>query len=780
MPRPKRSKVGKAAPKPTPRAATPPRPTPPPSSNIPDATNYRDATSSDSDGLVIAKPGYKRRSGDDHYMMSGGLGPGEVRPPHATPRTKRRRIELSRIAREADHAKALEGLKKRRAEEEERRRNEEVKETKAKEHDDGESEKQSQMTELVEEEEGESEQQMEEKKTMMDSSMMVIANFKRRPRQPSILRMVQAEREKEKENDENDDDDNLGLDLDLDMEDFKPEDESTPFHVRLQVPDSQPERVVSPTTMHGDAEAGQDEEERPRTSSAKETPAKDTEGSTTPLDASRSRNVTLEDVSDVDLPNHGNSKVTEASPIPAHNPDLQRETTPVIWSDTMAPPASSSSSGHTQAIDATPKNHTRDASPSIPQSVKSTNKKTKKGSSSPRARQVQTKTKQAENRVTKSTQTRKKKTSLTTAALQDFLPRRRRRGQRQVRGNGKKEVDEFEIFSSTTSQDENEHDDDDEDGDYKVNNGHATRKMAKKGDTAIPAKTATKGVTKGKSTTTSSIKRATIATEEIATPSSPSPSPSLSSSSSNKENHPTPSAKLAALTRSKSKSKSTTTGAMTRASTTNGTKKAFDLAVSMPPISSASKVTKRSPRGNGNGNGNGNVKTPAAKNIIKRGIQKTDKNNKNGLSSARKALQSLADEKEEKGGREGLRHRKPLAPTNDPTITHNSDDEGGVTEHHETDQDGDVVMTDPDDVEENSATKTYSKQPAKTKKPTATKGKKNVHAKSDNATGMEGEKRIMTKEKKERDVSKELLEQGKKFQEVDQWELCFEDVTVSS
>ena len=252
-----------------------------------------DCTSDDTDGIVTYRAGVKRRRRSEQTeencpMMSGALGPGEERPAHASPRTKRFRLELTRIAREADYAKDREDMLKRKAEAEAKTQAEakssERNEVKTKnvvqpkptdnvkvpqelqqsvdgEIDDsgpngsilevsqddhhhllvhrenGEDTVQAQSTEADHSDSTSTSTQVMENNDNNNSSMMVIANFKRRPRQPSILRMVQAEQE----NDDGGDDD----EFDIDMDGFRSEAASTPTRTILRVDD----RSTSPSQL---------------------------------------------------------------------------------------------------------------------------------------------------------------------------------------------------------------------------------------------------------------------------------------------------------------------------------------------------------------------------------------------------------------------------------------------------------------------------------------------------------------------------------------------------
>ena len=152
-----------------------------------------------------------------------------MRAAPSTPKTKRRRVELSRIAREADHATALEGLRKRRQEAAEKK-NGEVSKT----QDGAEVTADSATRSETVTQEGVVGAESDEKNIglpeatttaeagpAIDSSMMLIANFKRRPRQPSILRMVRDDEDEQSDGDD--------LDFTLGQDELGPEDQSTPL-----------------------------------------------------------------------------------------------------------------------------------------------------------------------------------------------------------------------------------------------------------------------------------------------------------------------------------------------------------------------------------------------------------------------------------------------------------------------------------------------------------------------------------------------------------------------
>lgn len=242
MPRPKRSKIAPSAPTAhvLKAAATSTQETPSPRSSA--RTNGSD----DSDGLVMRKSATFATGGLERqeYMMSGALDPKEFGDGRPRPPTGRLRAALSKIAREADHARAIEALKKRRdaalaaqggdqipvlspqstMPTKEARPPTRGKDTPA------------MITALIlpsglgPQEQG---------TPAMESSVLAITKFKRRPRQPSILQLVQQQGTRAQEPDDDDD-----------LADFLPDDESTPFLVSRTKPQIEDTPISSSSSSH--------------------------------------------------------------------------------------------------------------------------------------------------------------------------------------------------------------------------------------------------------------------------------------------------------------------------------------------------------------------------------------------------------------------------------------------------------------------------------------------------------------------------------------------------
>ncbi|KAF2805564.1 uncharacterized protein BDZ99DRAFT_107285 [Mytilinidion resinicola] len=256
MPRPKRTKVASTrvaqsqAPTAVATRRNPPRHAPLEPVQI----------SGDGDGLVIAATRPRRRNPwdlpeepDVDYTMTGGLGEGDVAGAHklmpdpyeakSAAEAKAKRA-AKKVTPEKKHANAIEALKKKRNEAAEAKAKKARKDPFPEVVVHSRRSSGGQATELSSEnnEEPTSAQKPAPSPTpspspakgaypasalkaqgtpAMETSMMALTNFKRRSRQPSILRMVQ-----QPSSDNNDSDVDLNF-----LDDFNPDDESTPVHV---------------------------------------------------------------------------------------------------------------------------------------------------------------------------------------------------------------------------------------------------------------------------------------------------------------------------------------------------------------------------------------------------------------------------------------------------------------------------------------------------------------------------------------------------------------------
>lgn len=223
MPRPKRSKVTPSVPvqhvsRPAPLTSPAQKKTGFSSQSLGRVTTGSD----NSDGLVIAKTRNTGKSTPTAhlYTMSGALAPEDIGSTQSKPASARMRATLSKIVREADHAK-VEGEKKER------------KVSRATTIEEPDEVPSSIPTQAAESRRPSSsrlglsstqqriqpglEVRVYETPRVHSSSMLGGATFKKRPRQPSLLRM--AESQKNASDELNDDD----------MYDFMPDDESTPI-----------------------------------------------------------------------------------------------------------------------------------------------------------------------------------------------------------------------------------------------------------------------------------------------------------------------------------------------------------------------------------------------------------------------------------------------------------------------------------------------------------------------------------------------------------------------
>jgi hypothetical protein len=242
----------------------------------------------------------------------------------------------------------------------------------------------------------------------VETSILALANFKRRPRQPSIIRMVQQTSELGNQSDF----DETLRDLDdtlRDFDEFNPDDESTPLHLSKRKSDS---FLVSKSLRKSAVE-------HPNSSSRKRKHADEDDEiqvprSSPPLASSPPRNAHR-------IPTDSRESVSSSVPeqaIPSTEQGIQSEAELERYSDTMAPPLSSSDM----------------SSPPRPRNVpKSRPEKRRKTSTQPEA--------------TTSRKTRLKKApTISTAALQSLLPRARN----QKRNTSK--IDTYEIPSSDSAE----------------------------------------------------------------------------------------------------------------------------------------------------------------------------------------------------------------------------------------------------------------------------------------------------------------------------------------
>ena len=259
----------------------------------------------------------------------------------------------------------------------------------------------------------------------VETSILALANFKRRPRQPSILQNVEPDLE------DNDDDDEI--------EDFQPDDESTPFLTSKSI--SQVQVVPSSPPLS----ASSSSESLPVSSSRKRklTPLEVQVPRSSPPEARSSpateRQSTKERPSSI-IQDDDHEALPQQ--LESHH---NRELTPKIWSDTMAPPLSSSPSQQSphslrlssaRVRSAASTAQTKRKQPSRNPTTKPTDDNNNDNHEDPSNPSPTTRNK----RPTKPPKTRQ---PLSTATLQSMLPRRRRRAP----------LDAFDIPSSDAELD---------------------------------------------------------------------------------------------------------------------------------------------------------------------------------------------------------------------------------------------------------------------------------------------------------------------------------------
>ena len=423
MPRPKRSKVAPSVPITFPHlakhavasAAQKQKDTFSPASSGRVTT-----TSDDSDGLVVSKKTRARGRGIEaqEYTMSGALAPEDIGPTRLKPPSNQTRAALSKIAREADYARNVAEQKAR----------QDTAQTEAAAEPD-------QIPSSIPTESKPSLGGMGISSAMksaqiglgsgfgeMPQPSMLGATFKKRARQPSLLQMLQTQ------NDPSDD-----LDDD-EFDDFHPDDESTPMIKSISQTNAQ----------HASSSSRQTSGSRKRKLASPEIQVPASQSLDPPSSPPSVPPQEQEDLYDLPAEDEGRPEPTLPRPRSAQTPQRQ------IDSDTLAPPRSSS--------------------PEKPKARKTRTKTTKAATRPQQSRRKQSSP--APSPISSvSTNTSPVKPvllkPLTTATLQNLLPRRRARP--KPRG-------EFDIPSSSEVEFDNTGLGEDED----ELSLHATTKMRRK------------------------------------------------------------------------------------------------------------------------------------------------------------------------------------------------------------------------------------------------------------------------------------------------------------
>ena len=295
--------------------------------------------SDDSEGLVTTKKiSVDQRGGvsAQDFVMSGALAPGDPAPARARPVGNRKKPLRLKIGRDADHDKAIEALKARRdaalaAEKE------------------GQLPVGSTSTErspvrgraAVRVEEinppaGLVTERLVQGTPRMAPSVLEASKFKSRPRQPSLLRVIQAQANHQSEEEEDD------------LEDFQPDDESTPFtklksQSGLYISPSPPPVQSDPTSSSRKRKRTPPEVHVPMSPPAKVIIASSPPRSLTPEPESEPEPEAGEEESEAVHDIHSsnpNPNPEPSLPFPRHQ--LSESPPPILESDTLAPPLSSS------------------------------------------------------------------------------------------------------------------------------------------------------------------------------------------------------------------------------------------------------------------------------------------------------------------------------------------------------------------------------------------------------------------------------------------------------
>ncbi|KAL8682278.1 MAG: hypothetical protein Q9186_001647 [Xanthomendoza sp. 1 TL-2023] len=376
--------------------------------------------------------------------MSGALAVVDDGAKRPTPVSSRKRVELSRIARAGDYAKASQGLDPRKHAE---FAGEKVRQD---------AHKADVQIRLSSATVAPVQIAKAQSTPMRENSVLATENFKRRPRQPSLLQIAQAHHAAvDSENDDT-------------LDDFNPDDESTPFG-------------KSALNLHPDF---------PSTTSSRHPPSRKRKLSTPEIQvpASQSLNSPVRNSSPPpSIPEDLFEIFTEDSqpnpPLPI-NPASRAALPPgLVHSDTLAPPQSSSLPPSPQKQNLKSKNRTKKAHLSSKPKLKPTSPQIRRESSPVLPPRSPTPTQSSPTAVPA---TRSPLKPLTTSTLQNLLPRRRH----VVSSNKQNAV--FDIHSNSDIDSINADEDEDE------LNYRPSTKPARKPATEKPKRGKSNGAKKGK------------------------------------------------------------------------------------------------------------------------------------------------------------------------------------------------------------------------------------------------------------------------------------------
>lgn len=437
MPRPKRSKVAPS--EPITRVATVSTANPTSEMSSHSSSERVTTNSDDSEGLISkSKPGVNGRVvAPQEATMSGALAPEDLAGGRLKPIRGRKRAALSRMAREGDHAKAIAALEERRnaalakqkAEEEQREiaKGGMIPGTLENPTSDGLAvpEARSEIAEAAVGEVGNVAMSARPARpaTAVGSQRRessILTDFKRRPRQPSLLAMVSAQHQQHQAEVSNSDDS---------LNDFQPDGESTPFMTSKSQP-SDPKSTSSACTSSQQLSPGS----RKRKLAAIEPEIQVPASQPSPSHASSPAAQSTSGLSQFDIPADENAAEPQLPPI-IQSTQLSSQ----LGTSTLAPPRSSSPplTPQPQARSTRPKptankSHSKNI---LKSKAQPTRTQPSRALSPPRSPQSSTSSHPSPVRPTKSTALK----PLTTASLQNLLPRRRVRAK----------ATEFDIPSSS-------------------------------------------------------------------------------------------------------------------------------------------------------------------------------------------------------------------------------------------------------------------------------------------------------------------------------------------
>ncbi|KAI4280805.1 MAG: hypothetical protein L6R38_004167 [Xanthoria sp. 2 TBL-2021] len=456
MPRPKRTKLAPSVPI-IPAAIASWKPQTRPDGSPAVSSSRGTNGSDDSEGVVTqSKTGVNRRGiAPQPVFMSGALAVEDVGPQRPRPVSSGKRVELSRIAREGDYAKSHEALKK-------RGDANVASERLTRAAEDAERQMQSTQTAKAPNQKIAPIQIAKTQATpLKENSVLALENFKRRPRQPSILQIAQAHNAAaESENDDT-------------LDDFNPDDESTPFRDSRSIPQQELFSTSSRQSLP-----------RKRKLSTPEIQVPASQIQSPPIPSSSPPPSQPDDLFDL---------IAEDSQPNPPLPKIPTRTSPQpkpIDSDTMAPPQSSSLPPSPQKLQPNRQPKLRNkkapvASKSKPSTTNSALHDQSHPILPPRSPSPTL------SSPTTAPQARSPLKPLTTSALQNLLPRRRRR----LASSTNKENTVFDLNTSSEIDSFNADEDEDE------LNYQSTTRVARKSRNEKPKKSASKvkGGKKGKS-----------------------------------------------------------------------------------------------------------------------------------------------------------------------------------------------------------------------------------------------------------------------------------------